>query len=110
MRNTLWSAGHELIFSCSLISFDKVYFTLKILCFPPYTVGKAKTSMSSSKVRDKGMLPSPGAILTPESATKPLVNKVSCWSIKSSISSACSFESSVLLVEIESFAVLLVSS
>ncbi|KAK3912468.1 Tyrosine-protein kinase Fer, partial [Frankliniella fusca] len=65
-------------FSCSSISFDKaistgVYFTLKILCFPPYTVGKAKTSMSSSKVRDKGMLPSPGAILTPESATKPLL-------------------------------------
>ncbi|KAK3911116.1 Aspartyl/glutamyl-tRNA(Asn/Gln) amidotransferase subunit B [Frankliniella fusca] len=36
---------------------EAVYFTLNILCFPPYTVGKARTSMSSSKVRDKGMLP-----------------------------------------------------
>ncbi|KAK3920768.1 hypothetical protein KUF71_010005 [Frankliniella fusca] len=53
LRNT----NHNFLavnFSCSSISFDKaistgVYFTLKILCFPPYTVGKAKTSMSSSK-------------------------------------------------------------
>ncbi|KAK3931414.1 T-cell-specific surface glycoprotein CD28 [Frankliniella fusca] len=66
------------IFRSFFMEEEGVYFTLKILCFPPYTVGKAKTSMSSSKVRDKGMLPSPGAILTPESATKPLVNKVSC--------------------------------
>ncbi|KAK3931357.1 Autophagy-related protein 18 [Frankliniella fusca] len=32
----------------------------------------------SSILRDKGMLPSPGAIFIPESATKPLVNNVSC--------------------------------
>ncbi|KAK3921585.1 Protein ALWAYS EARLY 3 [Frankliniella fusca] len=79
---TLWNKA--MIFLSFFTSSGKAFILLSFKLRFKKTVGllsldlKAIKYDCSSILRDKGMLPSPGAIFIPESATKPLPNSLIC--------------------------------